>query len=725
MAKTTNNKKLFRKYLDKVKTLNKDKNIDDIYLSILKGKNSYLRYHRYESSLFDSSWIDVIEDVLLDLGDIVANPRQVIKRESNIVPVELAKKIDGESVMHLASHTQYIKEIDEDGNVIPSKILSHSNEDNMITYENRFIATFIRRLVVFIEARYQYIQSLIPFRTEDVLMFKNSSTVNGQEVEIETKIKITKESNDNLAVTNNNYIERILKMREYVFYYYNSPFMRKLKNERDVRKPILQTNIIRKNHKYNKCFKAFMFIERFDSLGVSYKVNETYHDFDDTQIADLNYLLLSNYLSIQSEDEYEEIKQNVKTYKPKIKTSIDEESFVFGPPLTGTLEFVRVDEEYRNYLNSLGQIDLPLHPNKYEKLYYKGEYQLRKENKKELQEIEKILRRKVRENENWEKYVQNVLERVAIEDREEERRRLEAIIKDEQDKIEKKRQELIAAAKADQKDVKAQEKIDRQIAKEKKKEADAIKKAEEEKKKQAEKEKVKEEPILPIEEEKPTPTPAPIMEEVIPSEPVNEVAPVEEAPVSEPAPEVEVPTIEEIPVEQNEEPVTTSEENSPIVEEEILEAPHSEEPVQEEPVIEEPTLEEQPREVEEPVNEPVQEEPVIEEPKPEKEVRMIYARQVIVVDENGTRHVKIITSDAKSPNSSSKMKSEKTGENKTKKESKPDKKPNNNRYVVKALNGFYVDEHKYSKNIEDAKVFDSFEKANEIRKRLGGTVIKL
>ena len=103
----------------------------DILTALSNGKNTYLRMDRLESSSFDSSWIEVIENVIFDLGEIIANPRQNTKTEGNIVPIELARKTSAESVQHLASHTQYIKEIDEYGNVIPSKILTMVHEDDI------------------------------------------------------------------------------------------------------------------------------------------------------------------------------------------------------------------------------------------------------------------------------------------------------------------------------------------------------------------------------------------------------------------------------------------------------------------------------------------------------------------------------------------------------------------------------------------------------------------
>lgn len=66
-----------------------------------------------------------------------------------VVAMEKAKKVDSESIRHLASHTQYIRDINEQNEVIPSKILSTYAEDNIGIYENRFIKSLINRVIVF------------------------------------------------------------------------------------------------------------------------------------------------------------------------------------------------------------------------------------------------------------------------------------------------------------------------------------------------------------------------------------------------------------------------------------------------------------------------------------------------------------------------------------------------------------------------------------------------
>ena len=263
MAGNKKNAALFKKYLGKMDSLKKEKKASEIFASLSAGKNSYMRIDRLENSNFDFSWIKEIEDCIYDLGEIIANPREVTKTVTNIVPVELARKTNAESVQHLASHTQYIKEVKEDGDVVPNKILNIGSEEDIHTYENRFIATLVRRLVLFIQKRYEFVRNFSILHDEEILYYKTKSIVDGADVEIETKIKVKSPSDTKAADMSNKAVERILKIREYVLYFYGSKFMKELKTERDVRNPIVMTNILRKNPKYNHCYRLYKFIEKY------------------------------------------------------------------------------------------------------------------------------------------------------------------------------------------------------------------------------------------------------------------------------------------------------------------------------------------------------------------------------------------------------------------------------------------------------------------------------
>ena len=618
------NRSLFNKLLKKIRSLKKEKGFSEISSALKSGKNTYMRLDRLESSNFDMVWIKRIEDCIYDLGEIVSNPREVTKVVTSIVPVELAKKTGSESVMHLASHTQYIKDITPEGDVVPNKILNIGADEDIHTYENRFIATLIRRLVLFIEKRYEFVKKFAPLHDEEILYFKNKSIVDGAEVEIETKIKVRSESSTKMADTSNKYIDRILKIREYVLFFYGSKFMKELKTERDVRNPIMMTNILRKNPKYHKCYELYRFIEKYDRLGVSYKVNEDISNFGEEEMSEMNAVMISNYLALKSKNVKKPLKSTNKEYKPRILTSLDDEEFIYGDLLKGPIEFMRVDEGYKQYLESQIRKDLPLHPTKLEKEYYAEEYQEKKDIKEQEVQIEKLEKRKKKAESEFDKKAQAMVALREKEEQERIEREKEAKRLEEEKRLDEIRRQLIEDAKANQPEEEpapVEEAPQEEVP------------AEEPVVQEQPAEEVQPEPVIEEQQpaEEPQPEPAPVVEEPQPEEP----APVEEAPIEEPQeqPVEEQPVLVENP--EAEEVVQVVAEEAPVEEAQPEEQPQEEIPVVVEEVpVEEPVSEPEPV-VEEPAQEPEpQSEPVPEQPKKRKS-KIVW---VTFTDSNGKTH---------------------------------------------------------------------------------------
>lgn len=534
MAVRNRNKKLFGRYITKTKSLFTDETAREALTHLSEGQNSYMRMDRVESSSFDLSWIKKIEDCLFDLGDIITNPREVTASVANLVPVELARKTNAESVRHLASHTQYIKTIDEHGQVIPSKILNIANETDIHTYENRFIATLVRRLVIFVEKRYEFVKAFAPLHDEEILYFKSKAIIGGEEVEVETKVKVRSNAENAVAQSSNSYIERIKNIREYVLYYYNSNFMRTMKTDHDVRAPIVMTNILRKNPKYHKCYELFNFIQRYENLGVAYKVNEDVFDYNEKELKELNMVMFANYLALKSKDKKNKLKTKNRVYKPKLLKSLEDEPFIYDELLKGPVEYVRVDEPYQQYLNSLVKEDLPVRPTKLEKEYYKEEIEQKKKNKEEQTEKEKLAKRKEKEQRVWEKKVQNIIAKRQKEEAEAERKRLEDIRLAEEQRIEEERQKLIETAKTDEFEI----------------------------------------PEEPVIEEKPAETPAD--ETNSPIEATSEPLTEENEVVEEPSEKASTEENEVSPIEESEELSSDEDEESPVEEDEEPEEPNDE-----------------------------------------------------------------------------------------------------------------------------------------------------
>jgi|GEM_PF-909748 len=390
-----------------------------------QGRNTFERQDLIENSSFDDTWIEKIEDAIPDLTLIVNNPRETTKQVPSLVPVELARKTGAESVMYLSTHSQYVKNIDEDGNVVPSKILNLGYEDELHTYENRFVATLIRRLVLFVEKRAEFVQKFSPLHRREVLRFKNDSTVDGAEVHVETFVSVRTEKVDRGGLASNAYVERIREIEKYVLAFYNSPFMKQMKTDRDVRMPILMTNILRKNPAYHHAYELFCFLMAYDSLGVTFSVQEEHEIPSDNYLSSLGALLLVNYLALGAQDRKRSSLSQVSLYSPKVTLSSDDEEFLYGPLYQGPVTFVRVDEAYRKYLDrrNIAVLPRPLSPE--DRRYFQDELNLQTAQLQDDKETRQLLSRKKREKEATDRWLEKRIEIQKKEDEEYTRKKEE------------------------------------------------------------------------------------------------------------------------------------------------------------------------------------------------------------------------------------------------------------------------------------------------------------
>ena len=82
-----------------------------------------------KSDNVDYSWIQIFDEYIPNLDAIVRNPRRFIQSDESLVPIEKAKKINEESIKHLAQNTQLIQSLDNDGMPQPLKVLNVFKEE--------------------------------------------------------------------------------------------------------------------------------------------------------------------------------------------------------------------------------------------------------------------------------------------------------------------------------------------------------------------------------------------------------------------------------------------------------------------------------------------------------------------------------------------------------------------------------------------------------------------
>lgn len=438
--------RLERRYASRSKSLYQTKEGRELLDIISSGKNRYLRLDRFESSAMDMTWIKQIEECIPPLGEIVNNPKKTIQTLEEVVQIEKVKKIGSQSVQHLASHTQFIKTIDENGDVTPSKMLNIYHDDYYAIYENRFIATLIRHLLVFVEKRYQFVKTNATLSDVGVLYAKNHTTIEGADVEIETRVRYSHPAEAVAVDKLRGYLKRIEDIRKYLKFYANTEFMRILRRERDVRNPILQTNIIRKNPKYHKCYLLWLYINRYRETGIEVKVEENYSKLSQEEIELINQNMCSTFLLLKGKKISTDKNKKVKSYKPVILKTVDDD--IYKPmDYKAPIEYIRVDDKYREYTESLHNLNP--HPSKARRYYDDDKYKENKLRREKTAQVDSLLKRKQAEVEKYEANEKEALERETYRDKyvdskAEEEIRLEAI-----EKVNKARKALVKQAKKD------------------------------------------------------------------------------------------------------------------------------------------------------------------------------------------------------------------------------------------------------------------------------------
>ena len=226
---------------------------DYILKRVKGGQKTVFNKSQTEIRNFDMSFLDTIESVYPAILKIMRDPKKSIRYEEEIVAVEKARKVNSQTVRHLSSHTQLIKEIKKDGDVIPSKVLTTYAEEELAIYENRFIKSLVKRIEMFLEKRYEVMKvSLESFETQK-LNVKNEFLLSGQKVTVDLDIQIKNDLTTNVEATKAQY-NRLLYVREMIQGLKGTEFMRALAKARDVLPPIMKTNIILHNPDFKLCY---------------------------------------------------------------------------------------------------------------------------------------------------------------------------------------------------------------------------------------------------------------------------------------------------------------------------------------------------------------------------------------------------------------------------------------------------------------------------------------
>lgn len=324
-------------YLSRIKNLvSSSSSFQSLLLQVREqGKNYVRQTERLESKKFDGKFVDELEKGFNAIDQIITNPRTFIKESPELVEAGLAKKINAQSITHLASHTQFVHSVDEKGNVTPEKILTIHAEIDMQIYENRFVMTLIKKCSLFIEKRFNFIKDHGETLDSDLLLIKSVSDIDGAKYEIDSRIKVSTPSKDGgNKEKNEDVLQRLASLRERCAYYMRSPFMAEMQGAKDVANPIHMTNLIVKNPHYHAAYELWKFVDAYTELGVSYNVSETEQEFSQPYFEEILALVMADILTLRSNRVKNKVinpkKSKDRVVNPKVLFNLEDETYYDG-----------------------------------------------------------------------------------------------------------------------------------------------------------------------------------------------------------------------------------------------------------------------------------------------------------------------------------------------------------------------------------------------------------
>lgn len=316
----------------------------DFYKSLVdimtKGEGTVTLNRKVLQKNIDEIWVKRIEDALPSLDIVIRTTRKDIKEVEEILPIELSRNITVKSLQHLATHTNFIDKVDEQGNITPNKILNVFKDEDIFTYENKFINTLLYKLNIFIENRYEKLKEYGADEISNEMSFDLNMKVVDTDVKMSFKIE-TKDNPDgedkdkdlsiNIAddMSKTTLWKRVLRLKKIVNKYEGSPFIKNM-GKAYVRPPIMRTNAITKNIYLRECLELWLFIESYESVGFAIESSAISEKPNKELIRNLYSLLAFQYVIFRKNtgNDISYITANrkyVSKFKPKFIKTYQEE----------------------------------------------------------------------------------------------------------------------------------------------------------------------------------------------------------------------------------------------------------------------------------------------------------------------------------------------------------------------------------------------------------------
>lgn len=308
----------------------------------------------------DEDWILKIEEYLPYISSCIQEDRKFIKREGETVPIEKVKKVGRESVIDLAMHSKNIRQIANNGDIEPSKILIVEKLDDYSIYENKFLVFLLKYLKSFVEIRFDKIR-------EAKSLYETKTSLTNQANLFRNTLSYTIEINDkrfrdlNLEANDKNtyLIQRIRNIEVAINQLLHTNLIESVSKTAPIKPPIQKTNVLKNDVNFARAVELYEFITNYSKPGFEIIPIETVK----TELSDEYLSYFSMIPTLLAFFSYAEVKDLFELYEEELNKEIIE------------LRELELEKNLRKIHEMIGKNELDV------KLIYKYIVDMEEENK--------------------------------------------------------------------------------------------------------------------------------------------------------------------------------------------------------------------------------------------------------------------------------------------------------------------------------------------------------
>lgn len=222
----------------------------------------------------EEDWIKAIEEGLVFVEKAVAEERQFIRTNGEVVPIEKVRKISKDSVEHLAKHSDMITHVpeEEDDLLVPDKLYMVEKLSDYAVYENRFLYMMLCYIKAFIEYRLEKIENLRRKYVGDMSVSKEIVT---KKRTLKIQAAVYEERTDNpFPIPDENtakLVQRIKDCQSIINALLNTDLMLQVAKSPMIKPPIVKTNVLKMNNNFKHALALYDYIASYKGQGFDYE----------------------------------------------------------------------------------------------------------------------------------------------------------------------------------------------------------------------------------------------------------------------------------------------------------------------------------------------------------------------------------------------------------------------------------------------------------------------